>query len=310
MEILRRSPLLVQITAVAAAIILTALIGYQIKHTKSCEEAATVVFTVKQSPAQVNASFDSVQSLTTTGAVMVQTLMSQDSRAIARQAGGTARFNADLVNYYNEDYPEYEYPFVTLVVQGSALVGVQTTFKIVVGMLRNMLSDRQAQAGVPKTQRITISVIDDTGAFVEQPSRGRSYAALCVLSAIATGMSLIFIRRLIPRGRARTSVSRHGAARGPGHVGSAGRPHSTRRREGNAKRPAAPAMPAPVDMLLPAAVPHNPTFSGGMNLLLQSVAYPAVTGLGQAAKYAQSALSRHREHVRVRSFRGRRARCM
>jgi hypothetical protein len=222
-EILRRSPLLLQITAVAAAMILTALMGYQIKHTKSCEEAATVVFTVKQSPAQVNASFDSVQSLTTTGAVMVQTLMSQDSRAIARQAGGTARFNAELVNYYNEDYPDYEYPFVTLVVQGPALVGVHATFKIVVGMLKNMLSNRQAQAGVPRTQRITISVIDDTGAFVEEPSRVRSYAALCVLSAIATGMSLIFIRRLLPRGHARSFVSRHGAVRGPGRRGIRGK---------------------------------------------------------------------------------------
>lgn len=217
MEILRRNPLPLQIAVVAIAISLTALLGYQIEHTTSYGETATVVFTVRQSPAQVDASFGYVQSLTTTAAAMVQTLMSQDPRTIARQAGGTATFTAEVVNYYNEDYPDYAYPFATLVVRGPALEGVQATFKVVILMLRNMLFNEQAQAGVHQPKQITISIIDDTGPFAEKPSRVRSYTALCALSVIVTSMSLIFIRRILPRGRARSFARDHRAVRRSRH---------------------------------------------------------------------------------------------
>jgi hypothetical protein len=217
MEIMSRkgSPLPLQIAVVVFVIILTALMGHQITHTTRYEEAATVVFTVRQSPAPVNASFESVQSLTATGEVMVQTLTSQDSRTIARRAGGTAAFNMEIINYSNEDYPQYSYPFATLAVQGPALDGVQATFKVVISMLKSGLYNYQARADAQKAQRITVSIIDDTGAVVEKPSHVRAYAALCLLSVIGTSMFLIFIRRLLPRGHARPFTGNHRAVRRP-----------------------------------------------------------------------------------------------
>ena len=220
MKILRRNSSLLQIAVVAVAIMLTALVGYQIKHTTDYAETATVVFTVEHSSAQVNASFRVVESLTTTGEVMVQTLMSQDSHTTARRDGGTAAFNAEIINYFNEDFPEYGYPFATLAVQGPALEGVQTTFKVVIHMLDDMLSSKQAQADVPKAQRITISVLDDTGPFLEKPSRERSYAALCLLSVLGTSTSLIFVRRLLPRRDAGSLGGGRHAASGRGAAGS------------------------------------------------------------------------------------------
>jgi hypothetical protein len=61
MKILRRNSSLLQIAVVAVAIMLTALVGYQIKHTTDYAETATVVFTVEHSSAQVNASFRVVE---------------------------------------------------------------------------------------------------------------------------------------------------------------------------------------------------------------------------------------------------------
>lgn len=203
-----------QIAVVGVAIILTALVGYQIKSTTSYEETGTAVFTVKQFPAQVNASFGVVQSLTATGEIIVQGLISQDSRTIIRRAGGTAAFNAEITNYNNEDFPEYAYPFATLVVQGPALEEVHATFKIITSMLRSTLAKKQTQAGVKKTQRITISVIDVTGPLAEKPSHIRAYTALCLLSVIGASMSLIFIRRLLPSRYARSFVGVHRAAKG------------------------------------------------------------------------------------------------
>jgi hypothetical protein len=217
MEILRRSSLPLQIAVVAVAIILTTLMSYQIKHITRYEEGATVVFTVRQSPAPVNASFESVQSLTTTGEVMIQTLTSQDSRTIARRAGGTAAYNAEIINYSNEDFPQYSSPFATLMVQGPTLDGVRATFKIVIDMLKNGLYNYQVRADVQKAQRITVFVMGDTGPVVEKPSHVRAYTALCLLSVIGTGMFLIFIRRLLPNGRARPFTGNDRAVRGARH---------------------------------------------------------------------------------------------
>jgi hypothetical protein len=196
----RRSSRLLQISAVIAVIVLTAMTFYRIKSTLTYEESGTVVFVTKQTPAKVDASFSLTQSLTTTGEVIIQALMSQNSRALARQAGGTAAFNAGIMNFGNEDLPSYAYPIATLIVQGSTLESVQTTFKVVTLMLKNILSEKQAQADVRKVQRITASIIDAAGPFAERPSRIRAYAGLGLLSIIGSGMLLVFTRRLFSSG--------------------------------------------------------------------------------------------------------------
>lgn len=197
MGLSRKNFRLLQAAVVVVAIMLTALVGYRIKTTTAYEESGTVVFTSKQSAAQTDASHSLVQSLTTTGEAMVQALISQNSRALVRRAGGTAGFTATIVNFSNEDFPNYAYPLAALIVRGETLESVQTTFKVVIRMLRSILSHKQEQASVRKAQRITVSIIDVAGPLVERPSRIRAYAALGLLSFIGIGMSLIFTRRLL-----------------------------------------------------------------------------------------------------------------
>lgn len=219
----RRSCRLPQIAIVVAAIILTASVSYKIKNITTYQETGTVVFAVKQSPAQVNASYGLVQSLTTTGEAMVQALLSQESRTLARRAGGTAEFSASITNFNNEDFPDYGYPLATVVVQGPAVEAVGATFKIVIGMLRNILSHKQAQAGASKAERITMFTADAVGPLAVRPSLMRAYAALGLLSVIGTGMSVIFTRRLSDRRSVTSRTGRGGRHRNSGDRNAARR---------------------------------------------------------------------------------------
>ena len=88
--------------------------------------------------------------------LMTATITSTEYLGEIRAAGGTAAANIAMVNLYNEQFPQYGVPYVSISTESSDPAAVGRTFDIIVETLRNLLSSRQTQAGVPQWSRVSI----------------------------------------------------------------------------------------------------------------------------------------------------------
>jgi hypothetical protein len=156
-------------------------------------ESALVVLGARNTSLTDNPYSTVGASLITSSAVMTESVMSPQSRARVREAGGTTDFSLALVNYYNQDYPNYSYPFATLTAQSTDPAAAHRTFLAVLRVLRRLLAERQA--GVSPRGRLSIQVVGDTGPVAQPGSLKRSLAALGLLAAIAVGMLAKFLDR-------------------------------------------------------------------------------------------------------------------
>src|SRR5580658_5258764 len=96
------------IIAIAMVIVVTACVGYGFKRTPpTYVEGGTVVFTAPKSVAFPNVYTSLSGNLTQTAGVMAILVMSPQGQQQVRSAGGTAAFDAELVNLYNLEYPNY-----------------------------------------------------------------------------------------------------------------------------------------------------------------------------------------------------------
>jgi hypothetical protein len=180
--------------AMLGVLVVAAVPAFSIWHSPDTyHEDAVVVLTARDSLSIDNPYPTVSQSLVTTSAVMVEDLMSPHSQALVRKEGGTAEFSLALVNYYNQDYPNYSYPFATLTVQSAALPALHRTFTEVLQVLRRRVAQRQAD--VRPQSRISIAVVGATGPVSQPGSRKRSLATLGLLAAIASGLMYRFLDR-------------------------------------------------------------------------------------------------------------------
>src|ERR1700683_4297978 len=104
--------------SMVAAVMLLLGVGRDIKHTPATYvDSATIVFKTNKASLALNPNSTVDGSLITTDAVTVESLMDSSSSALVRRAGGTADFNLSLINFDNQDFPDYSYPLATLTTQ-------------------------------------------------------------------------------------------------------------------------------------------------------------------------------------------------
>jgi hypothetical protein len=182
------------LVAVVVVFVLAVAIAWGIKRTPPVYlESANVVFTPPAAFANPYTSF--TNPLIQTADVMTRIMLSPDSRRRAREAGGTADFNVGLVNLYNEQFPYYGVPYVTLTTTSVNPVIAHRTFTVATLMFQRLVSARQAQAGVPPKDRISINIVSDTGPIAQVGSSKRVFAGLLVLAIMTAFLVACFLDR-------------------------------------------------------------------------------------------------------------------
>jgi hypothetical protein len=183
-----------QLCGLAGVLILAAVSVRAVEHApQSFLESGTIVVTAPHVPLTGEPYATVSGSLVTTGAVMAQSLMSPQAQTLVRAAGGTADFSLTLVNFNNQDYPEFSYPLATLTAQSAHPGATRRTFRAALQVLRRLLAQRQGSAAA--RGRISVELVSDTGAFTQAGSPKRSLAALGMLTLIA----MIMISRFLAR---------------------------------------------------------------------------------------------------------------
>jgi hypothetical protein len=183
------------VVAVMVVLVLAASVGYMLRHTQpSYEETATMILATPDSAANPNPYNVFSVSLIDTGDVMVRTLMGPQGQQQVRAAGATGTFDVALVNLYNEEYPNYQ-PYITVIGISQDPAEAHHTFAIVSKVLSDNLAAAQAKQGVPPVDRITGTIVGDTGPLVQSGSSKREYVIFVVLTIIAVFTVALFLDR-------------------------------------------------------------------------------------------------------------------
>jgi hypothetical protein len=205
----RRSLTAWHLLAVSVAILASAAVGYGIKTAAPVYlESGTLTLTTHKALKGPNGPFLLNQSLTTTGEVMVESLSSPQSLPLVRQRGGDADLGISLVNYNNEDFPDYGYPFAILTAQSTSSASAHSTFTAAFHVMKQLLADRQSQVGVKAKGRIFINVVGDTGVVAQSGSSKRIFSALSFLCLVAAYLAWRLVDHL--RGRRAVAPRRAG----------------------------------------------------------------------------------------------------
>jgi hypothetical protein len=138
--------------------------------------------------------------------LMTRTMQGAGYEQQVRQAGGTAEFNIGLVNLYNEQFPYYDDPYVTVTAQSPGPEDASRTFQIAVRVFRNLVTVRQAQAGVQRQDFITTHIVADSGPVAQLGSMKRALAGLVVLTIMVLFLVVNFLDRRPSPGSARHSA--------------------------------------------------------------------------------------------------------
>lgn len=175
---------------VAALLLVVARVGYDIKTSPPIYlESATVEISLPKAQNAPNAYYIYAPSLITSGEVMVQTLMSPSvqSQIGATDSGATVSFA--LVNLYNEEYPDYGFPLVTLTATSPVAAEAHRAFLAAARMTSVLLAARQKQLGVAPRDQVTARVLGVSGPIIQTGSRARVFGGLALLAAMAVGLA-------------------------------------------------------------------------------------------------------------------------
>ncbi len=194
------------VVALTIILLLAAGVAYSFKHAPpTYQESATLVFA-----APPGAASTYTDSIVTTGEVMVDWTTGAQGQQKLRQAGVTSGFNAALVNLYDQEYPNYSYPFVTVSGSSQYPAVAHRIFAIGTQVFERELLAQQVEQGVLPRNRITINSVGDTGPVILQGSRIRSFAGLFLLTIVAAFMVLNFLDRHPIRPRSLLRARRRG----------------------------------------------------------------------------------------------------
>jgi hypothetical protein len=163
-------------------LVLAAGLGYGLHHRNpGYADTATVAFTAPQS----FGPFAGSQALLVIDELTANRIMSTKGQQEDRDAGGTADYDAALVNLHNQDYPDYSVPYVNVTTTSPSPVAAQDTLSAVLRVLADDLSALQAGQGVKPGNRIGLRVIAaPTGPLVQGGSPKRTLAGLGALTII------------------------------------------------------------------------------------------------------------------------------
>ena len=188
------SPRYIYVTV--AAVMLLLVVGRDIKHTPpTYVDSATIVFKTNKASLALNPNSTVDGSLITTDALTVESLMDSSSGALVRRAGGTADFNLSLINFDNQDFPEYSYPLATLTTQSASPTAAYRTFNAALKVLQHLVAGLQVR--VPQPDRISLEVAGVTGPLRQPGSMKRALIAIVLLTLIGMGMFSSFLNRNI-----------------------------------------------------------------------------------------------------------------
>ena len=188
------------LAAVLAVLVVAAGLAFTFKKTPvTYMEGGTVVFNQPASEAQPNPYFSGGGTLITAGGVIATYLMgTQGHQAVAAAGGSTAggtSYDVELVNSYNQEYPNYSSPEATATATGTDLVAVERTFTAMMRVLTSYLADQQANAGAPAVDQITAKLIGNPGPLAQPGSSKRVFGGLFLLTLIALFSVCVFLDR-------------------------------------------------------------------------------------------------------------------
>jgi hypothetical protein len=179
-----------RLALVVTTLLLVAGVGYEIEISPPMYlESATVELSLPKAQNAPNAYYIYAPSLITSSEVMVQSLMSPSVQSQIGAAGGGASVSLALVNLYNEEYPDYGFPLVTLTASAPVAADAHRGFVAAARILRLLLKARQQQLGVAPRDRITARILGDSGPIIQTGSHARVFGGLALLAAIAAGLA-------------------------------------------------------------------------------------------------------------------------
>jgi hypothetical protein len=125
----------------------------------------------------------------------VEYMMGPEAAQLIKARGATAAYDVELVNGYNEEFPDYSQPYVQVTTNSLDPNAAQDTYNIVVGVMQKNLLDRQADLGAKNTSIIRGIQVNTTGPTIQTGSRKRGYAAIVILMIIVAFLAASLLDR-------------------------------------------------------------------------------------------------------------------
>ena len=191
--------------AIAIVALVAGMLSYQlIRESPGYTDSGSVTFTAPNGSVSM---FQNTRSLQVVEEVTASYMMGSQGEQQVRAAGGTAPYSVAMLNLYNEEFPDYSQPYITIAAMSHHPEAAQQTFQAVLRVLLTATAMLQEQAGAtPKnTVKATLAAAP-TGAMAQDGSHKRSYAALAVLTIIA----MYLVASVLDR-RRRRPAARHSA---------------------------------------------------------------------------------------------------
>jgi len=184
--------------AIAIVALVACMFSYHLIHDDpGYIDSGGVGFIAPENPISM---FQNTESLQVTEEAAAWFMMGSQGEREVRAAGGTVSYNVAMLNLYNEQYPDYSQPYVTITVMSNYPEEAQQTFRAVLGVLRKATAMLQERVGAnPKNEVRAELVTQPTGPIAQSGSHKRSYAALAVLAIIAIYMIARALDRRRPR---------------------------------------------------------------------------------------------------------------
>lgn len=128
----------------------------------------------------------SIDPLIITADVMVDWLNSPQGARRVVQDGGTGGYQFGLVNFYDQEYPQYLQPLATLNTTSYSPIVAQRTFAAAMRAVQQELQAQQRAQGVPSYARISAYLVgSSTGPVSLSGYPKRTYVGLLLLALMA-----------------------------------------------------------------------------------------------------------------------------
>jgi len=182
--------------AVLAVFVLALWVVHDFKATPMVyNDGATVVFKPPVSKRYPNPYESGGGSIITAAGVIATYVNGSEGQKLVTAAGGTLPYTAELINSYNQDYPNYSAPEVDVEVNGTDIGAVMRTYAAVIQVIKAQTVARQTAAKTPKVDRIALQVIGDPGPLAQPGSAKRSLGGLMLLTLVGIFAVAIFFDR-------------------------------------------------------------------------------------------------------------------
>lgn len=184
--------------AIAIVTLAAGMLSYHlIRDNPGYIDSAGVAFTA---PNNSVAMFQNMKGLLAVEDTVATYMVGPQAEQKIHAAGGTAPYDVALLNLYNEQYPNYSQPYVTITVMSHYPELARQTFDAVLGVLRQATAMLQEQVGATSKNEVKVTLVaEPTGPIAQGGSHRRSYAAMAVLTIIAIYNTAGILDRRRPR---------------------------------------------------------------------------------------------------------------